>query len=185
MSLYFDEEEAVKKLRDLGYRVVKNSAKAMGGITTVKALTDYFYARRLYYNPSRKFPFSVDYSGDTKFVSSLVVSRQKQGLSRKAAVQESALIIDAFFKYEKHLKLKTPISNPRILTSRPFIDRICSYMNGEDPDVNDFNDEMFIDKWNEEYNKKHGERDFLLAKDERKKILEKLDDKRNKRNRDS
>jgi hypothetical protein len=144
----------------------------------VKELITYFYSRRRYYNPDRKFPFSVDYSTDSKYLSSFVRSRQKLGLGRKAAVAEAALIVDALFRFEEHLHLKNPIIGPAILTSRPLVDRVCSFMNGEVDEVGEAESEIFINELNEIYNEEFAERDFERASKEREKILENLDGKR-------
>lgn len=183
MTLYFNEEEAINELRNRGYRVTKEEFTAVETVTTVKKLVDYFYARRRYYNPERKFPIGVDYSKDTREISTFIRSRQKLGLNRKAAVQEAALLVDALFKYEEHLHLKDPILSPRILTVGPLMDRICSFLNGEVGRVNSADAEVFINEINEIYKKECAEKDFELAFKEREKILESLDDKRKERER--
>ena len=57
MSLYFDEEDAAEKLREQGYRVTKVMFPATA--SNIKDLIEYFYARRLYYNPDRLFQLVV------------------------------------------------------------------------------------------------------------------------------
>jgi len=180
MELFFDEDDAIEKLQERGYRIIKEDFPEASSIRTVKELVDYFYSRRRYYNPDRKFPYSIDYSGNTKYISSFIRSREKLGLGRKAAVAEAALLIDALFKFEEHLKLREPIVSPAILQSRPLMDRICSFMNGEVGGVSEAESQMFINEVNEIYNKKFAERDFERASKERKKILEKLDGERDR-----
>ncbi len=183
MTLYFDEEEAINELRNRGYRVTKEEFIEVETVTTVKELVDYFYARRRYYNPDRKFPIGVNYSKDTKEISTFIRSRQRLGLNRKAAVQEAALLVDALFKYEEHLYLKEPILSPRILTVGPLMDRVCSFANGEVGRVNAADADIFINEINEIYKKDCAEKDFELASEEREKILESLDGKREERDR--
>ena len=176
MSLYFDQEDAIEFLQDLGYRVVKVEFPDHEGVTTMKKLVEYFYARRVFYNADRKFPASIDWKKDNLCASDLVRSRQKLGLNRKNAVKESAVLIDALFKYEKFLKLREPINHLTILTSRPVMDRICNYMNAEVNEVEEFKTEEYIDKVNKIYDREYAQRDFEKAAEKRKNILEKLND---------
>jgi len=175
-SLYFDEEEAVETLRERGYRVVKVNFPNTENITTVKKLVEYFYARRFYYNKDRPYPPSIDFKDDLKYASDLVRSRQKLGLSRKNAVRESAVLIDALFKYESFLKLKEPINHLTTLTSRPIMDRICMFANGEVSEVEEAKNEEFINEVNAVYDKEYSQRDFEKAAENRRLILESLDE---------
>ena len=174
MTLYFDEEEAVTQLQDLGYRVSKVDFSEVEAITSVKSLVEYFYARRRFYNEDRKYPLSIDYKEDTRKVSSFVKSREKLGLKRKEAVQESALLIDAMFKFEKCFSLKEPIISLGILSVRPFMDRVCAMLNGEVDSANQFDNDLSAKEFNEFYNKKFGDRDFKRASEERKQMLRRL-----------
>jgi hypothetical protein len=176
MSLYFDEEEAVETLRERGYRVIKVDFPDTESVTTTKKLVEYFYARRFYYNPDRKFPASIDWKTDNLLAADLVRSRQKLGLSRKNAVKEAAVLVDALFKYEKFLKLKNPILHLTILGYRPIMDSICGYLNAENSDVEEFKTNEYIDKINEIYNVEYAQRDFEKAAENRKLILEKLNE---------
>lgn len=172
MNLYFDEEEAVEKLQELGYRVVKEEFPDTEFVHTVKDLVNYFYTRRKYYNPDRKFPFSIDYSEATKRISGFVKSRQKLGLSRKMALRECAILVDNLFKYEAVLLLKEPIINPGILTSRPVMDKICSLVNREVREVAEVDNGLFIDELNVIYDEEFGVKDSNIAQEIRKEILE-------------
>lgn len=174
-GLYFDEGEAVESLRGRGYRVIRVEYPSTEGITTVRKLVEYFYARRFYYNTDRKFPASIDWKSNSNYASDLVRSRQKLGLSRKDAVRESAALIDALFKYEKFLKLREPINHLTILTSRPIMDRICSFVDSEVGEVEEFKNEEYIDRINCVLDQQFAQRDFEKAAEKRKKILEKLD----------
>lgn len=178
-GLFFDEEEAIAELQKRGYRVIKEDFPEASSITTVRELVTYFYSRRRYYNPDRKFPYSIDYTIGTRDISSFIRSRQKLGLGRRAAVAEAALLIDALFKFEKHLKLKAPIMSPAILAVRPVMDRICSFVNDEVDEVSEVESQTYIDAINETYNKEFAEQDFDRAAEERKRILEDLDVERN------
>lgn len=175
MSLYFDEEEAVEELRGRGYRVVKESYPGFESMKTAKDLVEYFYARRRFYNPARKFPESIDHQGGTKVVSSLIRSRQKLGLGRKSAVQECAVLIENMFKYEKHLNLKEPIISVNILAVRPFVDRICSIANEENREIEELENDRYLNEFYESYEKKYGERDDEIAREKLTEILEALD----------
>ncbi len=176
MGLYLNEEEASAFLLDRGYRVVKVDFSATDSVTSVKKLVEYFYARRLYYNKDRKFPASIDWKKDNLCASDLVRSRQKLGLSRKNAVRESAVLIDALFKYEGFLKLREPINHLTILTSRPIMDRICNYVNGEVSEVEEFKTNSYIDEINKIYDKEYAQRDFEKASEQLNKILERVND---------
>ncbi|KKM18680.1 hypothetical protein LCGC14_1663220 [marine sediment metagenome] len=176
MSLYFDQEEAIKTLQDRGYRVIKVDFSDTASVTTMKKLVEYFYARRFFYNSDRKFPASIDWKKDNLYASDLVRSRQKLGLSRKDAVREAAALVDALFKYESFLKLREPINHLTILTSRPVMDRICNYMNAEVSEVEECKTGEYIDKINKIYDREYAQRDFEKAAESRKKILEKLND---------
>ncbi len=175
MDLYFDEQEAIKELRNLGYRVVKESYPAFEGLRTIKDLLEYFYARRKFYNSERKFPASIDYQGNTKIISSFVLNRQKLGLNRKNAVRECAELIENMFKYEKHLYLKEPIISVNILTVRPIMDRVCSIANEENREVEAIKNDIYLSKFYEDYENKFGERDDEIVREKRKEILEALD----------
>lgn len=178
MSLYFDEEEAIRLLQDRGYRVIKVDYPDYEGVTTMRKLVEYFYARRFFYNPDRKYPASIDWKKDNLYASDLVRSRQKLGLNKKNAIREAAALIDALFKYEQFLKLREPINHLTILTSRSIMDRICNYMNEEVSEVEEYKTNEYIDKVNVVYNREYAQRDFEKAAEKRKKILEKLDDNR-------
>jgi len=178
MTLFFDEAEAIEELQKRGYRIIKEDYPEARSVNNVKDLVDYFYSRRKFYNSDRKFPFSIDYSADAKFISSFVSSRQKLGLNRKAAVKEAALLVEALFKYESLLSLRTPVISPAILAVRPIMDRICSFANGEVGEAFDLEQQLFIDEINEIYNQEFAQRDFDKASEERKKILEKLHGKK-------
>lgn len=178
MALFFDEEEAISELRKRGYRVVKEHYDSSRKVSTVRDLVDYFYSRRRFYNPDRKCPPSTDYVDDGKYISSFVRSREKLGLSRKQAVAEAAEIIDALFKFEKHLGLREPVIHANILAVRPIMDRVCSYLNGEVAEANETDTELEINEWNEYYNKKYSKQDFDRAAEERAKILEKMNERK-------
>lgn len=184
-ELFFDEQVAIEELQKRGYRVVKEDTLEASSITTIKELVDYFYSRRRYYNPDRKFPFSIDYSADSKYVSSFISSRQKLGLGRKAAITEAALLVDALFKFEEQLQLKTPIISPAILAVRPIMDRVCSFVNGEVAEAGEAENHLFIDEINVLLNKKFAGRDFEHANDERSRILENLRNGERHRNSES
>ena len=176
MPLFFDEEEAIKGLQERGYRVIKTDLLEASSIKTIRQLVDYFYSRRKFYNPDRRFPYSIDYTEDTKPVSSFVKSRQKLGLDRKAAVAEAARLVDALFRYEKQMTLREPIIRPAILAVRPIMDRICSFANGEVSEVNEYETELYLKQIDEYYNKNFAQQDFQRAAQERTRILEKLND---------
>lgn len=179
-NLFFDEHEAIEELQRRGYRVIKEHFPTANSVSTVKDLTNYFYSRRRFYNEERKFPISIDYSEDIKAISSFVKSRQKLGLGRKAAVAEAAVIIDALFKFEPHLRLKEPILSPNILAVRPIIDRVCAFLNGEVDEVSETEAFLYGDEWNEYYNKRYAEEDFQKAARMRERILERIDECKNR-----
>lgn len=184
-GLFFDEEKAIEGLQERGYRIVKENFLEISPVTTVRGLVNYFYSCRRYYNPERKFPYSVDHTKGTRDISSFVRSRQKLGLGRKAAVAEAVVLINALFRFEEHLKLKGPIINPAILTNRPTMDRICSFMNNEVDEVGEIESHKYIDGINEAYNTEFAERDFERAAKERKRILEILNDEGNRNSKGS
>ncbi len=175
-GLYFDEEEAVEALQNCGYRVIKLDLPESSSVTSIKGLVDYFYACRLYYNQDRKFPNSRNFKEDTKYITTFVKKRQKLGLSKKFAVQEAVVLIETLFKFEKHLKLRTPVMSPVVLGLDFIMDRICAYANGEIDEVNEMDTEMFIDKMNKVYDKKFAERDSQRAAIGLERILEKINE---------
>jgi len=175
MALYFDEQEAVEELRKRGYRVIKEAYPGFENIRTAKDLVEYFYARRKFYNPERRFPGSISYQADTKVISSFVRSRQSLGLSKANAVRECAELIENMFKYEKHLKLKDPILSVKILTIHSFMDRICSIANEENREVEALEDEKYLNEFYEAYEEQYGARDDASTGEKRKEILEALD----------
>ena len=181
MSLFLDEAEMVQELQAKGYRVVKVDFPEGKKASTVKDLVDFFYARRRFYNPDRKHPHSIDYSADVKYVSSFIQSRQKLGLGRKQAIEEAAVLIEALFKFEKHLRLKEPVVGANILAVRPIMDRICSFANGEVAEANETDTELQVNSWNEYYNKRFAAEDFEKAANERNKLLELLNDGKNRK----
>ena len=174
--LFFDEQEAIKELQSRGYRVVKEDYPDAGSINTLRELVDYFYSRRRFYNPDRKFPYSIDYTDDVKTLSTFIRSRQKLGLGRKDAVREAAILVDAMFRLEKQMKLREPIISPSILSQAWAMDKVCSFLNGEVAEVGEYDTELYLNEVNEYYNKKNAARDFERAARERKKILEKLNE---------
>jgi len=178
MSLYFDDEEAAEKLRERGYRVVKVEFPAAA--STIKDLIDYFYARRLFYNPDRPFPPSRNFVEDRKFLSVFVKKRQDLGLSRKEAIREAAMLIEVLFRFEEHLKLRTPVMSPKALLVGFIIERVCAIANDEIDEASEAETERYITEINEIYNKKFAERDKELATASRKRILERLDGKRDR-----
>jgi len=176
MSLYFDEEEAADQLRERGYRVVK--VEFPNTATTIKDLIEYFYARRLYYNPNRPFPISRNFEEDKKYVSVLVKKRQATGLSRKNAIKEAAMLIETLFRFEEHLKLAEPIMSPRALSVGFILNRVCAIANDEIAEASESETERYIDEINEVYDKKYAERDAEIAAASRKRILERLHEQR-------
>lgn len=179
-DLFFDEEVVIKKLQDLGYRIIKTQYLQTTSVSTIKQLIHYFYSRRYYYNRDRKFPYSIDYSIDSRSVSSFIKSRQKLGLGRKAAIEEATQLVDALFKFEKYLYLKNPIIRPAILAVRPLMDRVCSFLNNEVDEVGEADTEIYINEINEIYNKKFTKRDFQQAFIHRQNILKKMNSKLSK-----
>ena len=172
MSLYFDEEEAVEKLRDRGYRVVK--VEFSGSASTIKDLLEYFYARRLYYNPDRPFPPSRNLVEDRNFISGFVKKRQDLGLSRKNAIREATMLIEVLFRFEKHLKLRTPVLSPRVLQIGFIMERVCAIASDEIDEASEEETERYINSVNEFYNRNYAERDAEIAAASRKRILERL-----------
>jgi len=172
VPLYFDEEEAVEKLRELGYRVVKVEFSPVA--SNIKDLVEYFYARRLYYNPDRPFPLSRNFVEDRNYLSGFVKKRQALGLSRKNAIREAAMLIEVLFRFEKHLRLKEPVMSPKALDVGFIIDRVCAIANDEIDEASEDETERYIDEINEIYDKKYAKRDIDLAEDSRKRILERL-----------
>lgn len=173
-DLFFDEELAVKELRSRGYRVVKENYTSNKSITKISDLIQFFYARRRFYNQDRKFPASIDYSEDKNYMSSFLASREKLGLDRQTALKEAADIIDGLFKYEKLLYLREPVHGAAILTVRPIVDRVCSFLNGEVAAALDLDNELELTEVNKYYNKNYSNRDADLAAEQRKRILENL-----------
>ena len=174
MSLYFDDGDAIDYLQKRGYRVLKVAHLEVDLIKTIKDLVDYFYARRLFYNPDRMLPNSRNFKEDTKFIHGFVKKRQQLGLGKKAALQEAAMLIDALFKFEEYLKLREPVMSPRILQVDSIMDRICSYANGEVAEVGEAETIRFIDDINRLYSKKFAQRDSDRAAQSRQSILERL-----------
>jgi len=174
--LYFDEKEAVEELQNRGYRVIKETYPDFENIRTAKDLLEYFYARRKFYNLERKFPESIDHQGNTKIISSFVRSRQKLGLNKQTAVKECAELIENMFKYEKHFTLKEPIISVRILTSRPFMDRVCAVANGENREVQELENAKYLTKFYEDYEQRYGESDDVISQNKRREILEILNE---------
>lgn len=177
-ALFFNEEDAIEELRKRGYRVFKPSYAEGNSVSSIQDLIGFFYAKRMFYNPDRKFPESIDYGEDRKCLSSLVASRQKLGLSRVNSIKECADIIDALFKYEKILNLEYPVSNTAILTSRPFVDKLCSFLNGEAPEAVEQDSEEVVADWNKYYNDRFSSTDLEYAAQQRKKILERVNEQK-------
>lgn len=177
-SLYFDEEEAVNELRDRGYRVEKVCFKEVERITTLRDLSAFFYYKRRCYNLGRQYNYEGNLVEDSKPLSLFVTARQKLGLSRKQAIQEAAVIVDALFKYEKHLHLKSPVISPHILASVSVVNRLCSYMNGEVPDVLEQDNAEYIDQINALYVQQYEKEDLERINKERKSVMEDLNVKR-------
>jgi hypothetical protein len=178
MSLYFDEQEAVEKLRELGYRVIK--VDFPGSASTIKDLLEYFYARRLYYNPDRPFPPSRNLVQDRNYLSGFVKKREQQGLSRKNAIREAAMLIEVLFRFEEHLKLRDPIMSPRVLEVGFIMERVCAIASDEIDEASEAETERYIGGINEVYNRKNAARDAELAAASRKRILERLNDERSR-----
>ena len=172
MSLYFDEKEAVETLRERGYRVVK--VELPNTASSIKDLLDYFYARRLFYNPERTFPPSRNFEQDRKYLSVLVRKRENMGLSRKNAIRECTVLIDTLFRFEEHLKLSEPVMSPRALDVGFILNRVCAIANDEIGEAGEAETERYIDAINEVYGRKFAERDAEIATASRKRILERL-----------
>ncbi len=172
MSLYFDEGEAVEKLRELGYRVIK--VEFSPSASNIKNLVEYFYARRLYYNPDRPFPLSRNFAEDRNYLSGFVKKRQALGLSKKNAVREAAMLIEVLFRFEKHLRLKEPVMSPSALGVGFIMNRVCAIANDEIDEASEDETGRYIDEINEVYDKKYAKQDMDLAEDSRKRILERL-----------
>lgn len=172
MSLYFDDAEAAEKLRERGYRVVKVEFPAAA--SSIKDLLEYFYARRLYYNADRPFPPSRNIVEDRKYISGFVKKRQALGLSRKNAFREAVMLIEILFRFEKHLKLRTPVMSPRVLQVGFIMDRVCAIANDEIDEASEEETERYINEVNEFYNRKYAARDAKIAEASRKRILERL-----------
>jgi hypothetical protein len=177
-SLIFNEEDAISFLQERGYRVVKVDDYDGRSITSIPQLVQFFYARRRYYNPERKYPESMDNTNDRIFIGGFVQSRKKLGLDKKTAIKECTQIIEAMFKYENLLKLETPILSPRILGVRPIMDRVCSFLNGEVAEVGEIDAEMVVKQYNDYYNRHFAEEDLQYADLRRKDILEKLNEQK-------
>lgn len=173
-SLFFDEEEAVSELKERGYRVEKVCFKEVERITTLKDLSAFFYYKRRQYNLGREYNYEGNIAEDSKPLNTFVAARQKLGLGRKQAIQEAARITDALFKYEKYLKLKAPIISPHILSSVSLVNRVCSYMNGEVPDVLEQETSEYIDQINALYVQYYDKEDIERIDKERKSMLEKI-----------
>jgi len=174
-DLYFDEEEVIAALKARGYRVVKLDYDRVGNISNTRQVVEWFYARRLYYNPERAYPPSgINYTADSKTLSVFVRQREKLGLSRRLALQEAAMLIDNMFKFEKHIGLKEPILSIRILTQSSIMDRVCAYASGEVPLVEEEKDHALIDKINKIYNRDNAEEDKKVAGVRLDKMLENI-----------
>lgn len=178
MSLFFDEEEAVQELRKMGYKVIKLNYPQFEQITSVKKLLEFFYYKREAGRSDLKVDYYRDAKEDMEMMGQFVKSREKLGLGRKAALQEAALIIDGLFKYEKYLNLTTPIISPKILNVRSFVDRVCGFLNGDDPNVAESETSEYVTLLSEEYARKYQNAEFDSIKDERQKIMERLNVKR-------
>lgn len=173
MSFYFDEEEAVKELQERGYRVVKVDFPN-ATVSSIKDLIDYFYARRLYYNPDRPFPPSRNFVQDRKFMAGFVKKRQELGLNRKQAIREAAMLIETLFRFEKYLQLREPIMSPKALEVGFIMDRVCAIASDEIDEASEAETERYIDEINKIYNKKFAVRDAELAASSRERIIERM-----------
>ncbi len=175
MVFLFVTEEAIAELRKRGYRVTKDDfPEAEGGVTTPKELLTYFYARRKFYNPDRRFPDSINYKDGLDHIGGFLCRREKLGLNRAQAIAEATILIEMLFKYEEHFRLKTPIMEPSILTVGFVVNRSCDFANGEIPAANHAETEDMITELNQEYNREFAERDALEASERMARILEKL-----------
>jgi hypothetical protein len=120
----------------------------------------------------------MDSSQDRVFLGSFVKARMKLGLDKPTAIKECAKIIDALFKYEKLLRLDEPVLSPRILGVRSIVDRVCSYLNGDVPEAGEVDTEQAVQRCNEYYNRHFALEDLRRADEERKRILEKLNEQK-------
>jgi hypothetical protein len=179
-ALYFDEEEAVRELRERGYRVLK--VDFPDKVSNIKDLVDYFYACRMYYNPDREFPISRNFDEDQKYMSVFVKKRQDMGLSRIQAVRECSMLIEAAFRFEKHLQLKEPILSPQALTVGFIMEKVCAIVNDEIAEASEEETRRYIDEINEIYETEFAQRDAERAADSRRRIMEGLHDQRSNRN---
>jgi len=175
-SLYFDEEDMVRELRERGYRVIKVEFPAT--VSNIKDLLDYFYARRFHYNPDRPFPVSRNFDADRKYISNLVKKRQDTGLSRIQAIRECAVLIETLFRFEKYLKLKEPVLSPQALTVGFIMEKVCAIANDEIDEASEEETRQYIDEVNKIYEKKYAVRDAEIATASRKRILERLNGQR-------
>lgn len=178
MSLFFDEQDAVEQLRERGYRVVKVEFPNIA--STIKDLLEYFYARRLFYNPDRPFPPSRNFEEDRKYLNVVIKKRQGTGLSRKNAIKEVAMLIETLFRFEEHLKLSEPVMSPRTLDVGFILNRVCAIANDEIAEAGEAETERYIDEINEIYNKKYAARDTEISTVGRKRILGRLHGQRNR-----
>jgi len=173
-ALFFDEDEAVRFLRERGYRVIKEEYPEGSCVTTIPQLVQFFYARRRFYNPDRKFPESIDMVSDRTYIGGFVKSREKLGLNRKTAVKECAQIIDALFKYEDLLGLKEPVISPRVLNVRWLMDKVCLCLNGDVPEAGELDSELIVREHNKYYDRHFATEDLQLADEIRTQILERM-----------
>jgi hypothetical protein len=178
-SLYFDEEEAVRELKERGYRVLK--VDFPDKVSNIKDLVDYFYARRMYYNQEREFPISRNFDEDQKYMSVFVKKRQDTGLSRIQAVRECSMLIEATFRFEKHLKLREPILSPQALTVGFIIAKVCAIVNDEIAEASEAETGRYIDEINEVYETEFAQRDAERAAESRRRIMEGLHDQRDRK----
>jgi len=132
-------EEAVRLLQEKGYRVTELPSK--GSVTTIDDILRLFYASMALYHPDRKMHYSAG-APDKKVISALLNARQSTGISRKAAYAEVCKLISALFRYEDKLSLDSPIASIRILSSSWVVDRLLTYLNGEDK----LEEDLFFDK---------------------------------------
>lgn len=175
----FVADEAIDKLRELGYRVTKEDfPEAERGVTSPKELLRYFYARRKFYNPDRRFPDSINYKDGLDHVGGFLRRREKLGLNRAQAIKEATILIEMIFKYEEFFYLKTPIMEPSILTVGFVITKACAFANGEVPAANAAETEVMVEELNQEYNREFAERDAQEASERLARILEKLNVKK-------
>jgi len=164
------EQDIVAYLRKKGYRVVKEEYLDAKGVDTIPKLVNFFYSRRKFYQRG-EFPASIDGSTDRKYISSFVKSREKLGVPRKVAVKESAVLIDALFRFEDRLGLREPVASANILTVRPIMDRVCAFLSSE---YCERLDQEAIQEWNQYYNERDRKKDFESATEELQEISERL-----------